>query len=271
MKKTILFVLLIFISATIISAQTNDGELVPYRKGDQWGFATRDKKIFIVPQHDEVFPFSNGYARVRNGTRYGIIDMKGRIIVPIAFDEVSEMSEGKFAVRQGVFPKCLSGYYDTTGKVAIPFRYIEAFPFQNGRAMVKVGVFPKLKQVFIDHNGNLTDQKYTATKYDMLGAESEERIRFREKGKWGYLNVNNEIAIKPGFEDASDFKEGMAFVKKDGKFGYIDKNGKTVIPFKYDMAGNFSNGVAIVYILLKTNDEFQSEAPKYGLINKQGK
>jgi hypothetical protein len=269
MKHVVLSVLFILITSSFIVAQ--ESELVPYRKGTEWGFATRDKKIFIVPQHDEVFPFTNGYAKVRNGTRYGIIDMKGRIIVPIAFDEVSDMSEGLFAVRQGAFPKCLSGYYDTTGKVAIPFKFIEAYSFKDGRAMVKVGVFPKLKNVFINREGKLADQKYTSTTYDLLGSESEGMTRFREAGKWGYLNSDKVEVIKATYQDAGDFKEGLAFVKQNGLFGYIDKGGKVVIPFKYEIAAPFHKGLAIVYVLVKTNDEYQSEVPKYSLIDKTGK
>jgi hypothetical protein len=245
--------------------------LIPYRKDTQWGFATPDKKIFIVPQHDEVFPFNNGYARVRNGTRYGIIDLKGRIIVPIAFDDVSDISEGKFVAKQGTFPASLCGYYDTTGKAVIPFRFVDAFPFHNGRAMVKVGKFPNLKDVFINHEGKMAAQIYTATKYDMIGTESEGLIRFRENGKWGYMNSDKTIFIAPTYQEAGDFIDGLAYVKQKGKFGYIDKNKKTVVPFKYDMAGDFYKGVAIVYVLAKTNDEFQSEVPRYGLIEKSGK
>jgi hypothetical protein len=264
-------ILLQFSLGGIIDCSAQEISLIPYRKGNLWGFATPDKKIFIVPQHDEVFPFRNGYARVRNGTRFGVIDMKGRIIVPIAFDYVSDMSEGLFVARQGVFPASLCGYYDTTGKVAIPFRYVDALPFYHGKAMVKVGRFPYLKEVFIGRDGKLTTQIFSPTQYDMIGLESEGLIRFREKGKWGYLNSDQSIFIPPTFEEAGDFSEGLAYIKLNGKYGYIDKSKKIVIPCKFDMAGDFYKGVAIVYTLHKTQDEFNSEAPQYGLIDKQGK
>lgn len=266
MKKILLLLFCIISFSFLVKAQ--DDLLVPYRKGDQWGFAERDKKVFITPQHDEVFPFKNGFAKVRNGTRYGIINMKGEIIVPIAFDGVSEMSEGFFAVRQGVFPKCLSGYYDTTGKTAIPFKFVDAYPFENGRAMVKVGVFPDLKHVFIDGTGKLLDYYGASGKYLLMGSPSEGLTAFNKEGKWGYLNSDSIEVIKPTYEEAGDFHGGFAAVKLKNKYGYIDRGGNTVIPFKYDMAGDFYKGVAIVYVLVKTNDELQGEAPKYGLIDK---
>lgn len=265
--KKLLLLLCNFSISLLVNAQ--DYELVPFRKGDQWGFAERDKTVFITPQHDEVFPFKNGFAKVRNGTRYGIINMKGEIIVPIQFDAVSEMSEGLFAVRQGVFPKCLSGYYDTTGKTAIPFKFVDAFPFENGKAMVKVGVFPDLKHVFIDRTGKLLDYYGASGKYLLMGKPSEGLTSFSQGGKWGYINSDGIEVIKPTYEEAGDFREGFAAVKQKGKYGYIDRSGTTVIPFKYDMAGDFYKGVAIVYVLVKTQDEWGSgETPKYGLISK---
>lgn len=264
--KKILLLLCILSFSFLVKAQ--DDLLVPFRKGNQWGFAKRDKTVFITPQHDEVFPFKNGFAKVRNGTRYGIINMKGEIIVPIAFDAVSEMSEGLFAVRQGVFPASLSGYYDTTGKTAIPFKFIDAYPFENGKAMVKVGVFPDLKNVFIDRTGKLLDYFGSSGKYFLMGNPSEGLTSFNKDGKWGYLNSDSIEVIKPIYEEAGDFHEGFAAVKKKGKYGYIDKSGTAVIPFKYDMAGDFYKGVAIIYILVAANDELQGEVPKYGLINK---
>lgn len=245
--------------------------LIPYRKGDQWGFATPNKQIFIVPQHDEVYPFQGGYARVRNGTRYGVINKSGRIIVPIEYDAVSDVSEGKFVVKQGNFPASRCGYYDTLGYLVIPLRFVDAYPFRNGKAMVKIGSYPNFKNIFIDHEGKLISQLHKTIQYEAIGQESEGMIAFRDHGKWGYLNTNSQIQIPAMYEDAGDFSEGLAYVKKNGKYGYINKENKVIIPFRYDMAGNFYKEVAIVYVLQKTNDEFNSEAPRYGLINKNGK
>ena len=61
--------------------------------------------------------------------------------------------------------------------------------------------------------------------------------------------LSSEIAIAPQYEDAKNFSDGYAAVKKDGKWGYIDESGNVVVDFKYDWAGKFSEGVAITMIL----------------------
>lgn len=60
--------------------------------------------------------------------------------------------------------------------------------------------------------------------------------------------------IKPQYEDAQAFNEGLAAVKKDGKWGYIDEEGKVVIPFQYDQAFIFNEGRAVVGTLSDVED-----------------
>ena len=76
---------------------------------------------------------------------------------------------------------------------------------------------------------------------------------------WGYINQRLELVINHTFEEACDFSEGLAAVKKDGKWGYINESGETIIPFIYDTACSFGNGLAVV-----------SSEGKYGLINRTG-
>lgn len=73
-----------------------------------------------------------------------------------------------------------------------------------------------------------------------------------ENGKWGYVDEHGAMIIKPQFEMASDFKDGLArivAIDKIGyknKYGYIDKSGRMVVEPNYDQAGDFSDGLAVV-------------------------
>jgi hypothetical protein len=48
------------------------------------------------------------------------------------------------------------------------------------------------------------------------------------------------------YDDADDFKEGLARVKLNGKWGFIDKTGKEIVPPKYDYAWDFQESLARV-------------------------
>lgn len=68
----------------------------------------------------------------------------------------------------------------------------------------------------------------------------------KQNDKYGYKNTSGEIVIKPRFNEACKFSEGLACVKIKSKWGYINKNGKIVIEPQFDKAESFSNGRARV-------------------------
>ncbi|MEJ1933162.1 WG repeat-containing protein, partial [Nostoc sp. NIES-2111] len=49
-----------------------------------------------------------------------------------------------------------------------------------------------------------------------------------ESGKWGFINRQGNIVIKPQFDEVSNFSFGLARVRIGKKYGYIDKYGKYV-------------------------------------------
>lgn len=54
-------------------------------------------------------------------------------------------------------------------------------------------------------------------------------IAFCQNGKWGYVDTDGKVVIKPKYESAKSFANGLAGVCVDGKWGFINMNGKMVI------------------------------------------
>lgn len=94
--------------------------------------------------------------------------------------------------------------------------------------------------------------------------------------KWGFKNVKGVTVIKPQYEYALSFSEGLvAVAKKDEfkeiKWGYINKKGVEVIPFKFsNQPGSFGNGLAWVepkaggenkYVFIDTTGEVKISIP----------
>lgn len=80
----------------------------------------------------------------------------------------------------------------------------------------------------------------------------------KESGKWGFMQFG-EWVIKPRFDAAGDFADGLAAVSLGGKWGYVGKSGSSVIPFKFEQAGVFVDGLARVKLY-----------DKWGFIDKNG-
>src|SRR5947209_9144782 len=81
-------------------------------------------------------------------------------------------------------------------------------------------------------------------------------------GKWGYVDKSGNIVIRPQFDDAFKFSDGLARVKiknkqsyidkyntsVDGLEGYIDRTGKFLIAPQFTYANDFSEGLARVRV-----------------------
>ena len=64
-------------------------ELIPYRKGNKWGFCTPNKKIVIDCIYDHTFPFSHGLAVIHEQNKRAYIDSTGTQSLPSIFQDVS--------------------------------------------------------------------------------------------------------------------------------------------------------------------------------------
>jgi len=91
-----------------------------------------------------------------------------------------------------------------------------------------------------------------------------------KNGKYGYIDSNGEIKIKPQFDDAQDFYEGLAVVYVNGLAGYINRNGEFILDPQYDYAGGFYNGIAD-YGVSRGEDPYKPFNYIIGYINTEGK
>jgi WG containing repeat len=70
---------------------------------------------------------------------------------------------------------------------------------------------------------------------------------YHQDGKFGYLDPDGNCRIKPRFDGADGFCEGMARVLLNGRFGFIDTSGRMVIPARFAWASPFRGGYASVW------------------------
>ncbi len=104
--------------------------------------------------------------------------------------------------------------------------------------------------------------------YTRLGSFHEGLAQYHGRGV-GFIDRAGRIRIPARFDEASDFSEGLAFVRplvpfplqEKSKFGFIDRQGKLVIPYRFEWVSGFHDGLAAV----------QLSKGKYGFIDKTGK
>lgn len=240
--------------------------LIPFRKGDKWGFSDENKKIIIEPKYDDANPFSEGLASVGQGDydtgKFGFIDKQGKIIVPFIYDEAESFGEGLAKVGIGDNKTRKYGFIDKTGKVIIPISYDAVYSFSGDLAAVCQHETPESKKCgFIDKSG----KESIPLKYQDADSFSEGLSVVKQNGKYGFIDKTGNLVIPLKYDNANSFSEGLAMVTKAGKSGFIDKTGNVAIPLMYDDStsnegvGSFHEGLA----------SLQQEG-KYGFIDKNG-
>jgi len=190
-------------------------ELIPYRKGDKWGFCDRDKNILIQPIYDLALYFSEGLAPVEIDGKWGFIDTKGNMVTQPVYDSALYFSEGLAPVEiDGNW-----GFIDTKGNIAIQPVYDGAHGFYKGIA-----------PVMFDSGWVLIDKKENILleiNYAIAGDISYGLACVRLDDKYGFIDTKGNLVIPAIYDGQSVFlrDEGLARVKYNGKWGFIDTKG----------------------------------------------
>lgn len=193
--------------------------LIPYRKGDKWGYCDVKGNIKIPCVHDEVGCFErNGLAifqeKYGHSSHYGLLNKQGQIILPAIYDYIGPCSEGLWCVWSKLNSQL--------------------------KAVNENGV--EIMQCQLEHFDHDT---YETAFHDGLVKVGN------LDGMYGYINLNGDLAIPYQFPHADDFCDGLAPVSEyfgDGEYGYgyIDKNGQWVIDPMYGSASKFSYGWGVL-------------------------
>ncbi|MES2590062.1 MAG: WG repeat-containing protein [Bacteroidota bacterium] len=76
-------------------------DLVSFQKDGLWGYINLLNKIIVAPTYDEARSFDNDAAIVSFNNRFGILNTKGEIIVPIIFDGIQKLTHKLYVTKVG--------------------------------------------------------------------------------------------------------------------------------------------------------------------------
>ena len=154
-------------------------------------------------------------------------------------------------------------YIDKTGNTVFGNMYFDPRSFSDG---VAIEGSPRVGHVSII-NADGSTKEFSA--FDSLGNESVGYGEYYREGLteivllgelygdgdelYGYMDKNFNIVIKPQFENATGFNNGMALAKKNGLWGVINKSGQFIIQPQFESfmfenysAESFTEGLAAV-------------------------
>lgn len=192
-------------------------------KGDKHIRVTSTGKEIDTSPYDWTSDFWDGYAILKKGKRYGVIDTSGTIAPGFQFRDIKFFNRDTFIVNNGPHSGILTLRYDTV----IPFIYQDiGFSYQA------TDFIPAKKDGKYGYI-NLKNQIRIPFRYHEAKMFRNGMARVKEKG-WNFIDTSGKsLRIQHRYSFADDFQLGTALVKKSGKWGVIDKTGKEIIPCKF--------------------------------------
>jgi hypothetical protein len=261
-------------------------DLIPYRKGNLWGFSDRNKKIIISCKYDDAEPFKYNLGVVQKNNLYGCIDKSGNEILPFQYNALDILNneliilekndkKGIFNVisRQEILP-CqynqisidskqniiiqkdgLWGVFDKTGKEIVSCKYTKKLHFDKNIAVGEISG----KYELIDNKGIIL---VPATN-EIIRVFNDELYWIKKDNQWELYKMSGKKTQTVLYKDISEYDKNTDFYIvtdiKDKK-GVINQKAKLVIPCKYESIKVLNQNL---FKVVNNN--------QYGIIDKKGK
>ena len=202
-----------------------------------WGYLDTNGMVAVAPVYAFAKDFVNEVGIVAEGDQWGMVDNKGKQLLPCRYDELGFLEESGNKVLRVFKKQEKYGLIDTLGRLAVSVQYDDIGSFSEGRLAVKRnGAWG-----FTDRNG----REVVSCRFDEVGAFSDGWANVRLGSKWGFVDKNGNVEIDFRFSKAGGFSNGLAPAKVDGPhYGYIDRRGEWAIKPQFPRAYPFDRGVA---------------------------
>jgi hypothetical protein len=232
-------------------------------KKAKWGFINEKGESAIPLKFDAFGSFDGKQAPARVNDKWGIIEVKGNRVIEPQFQDINRFN------IQNLFGKT-NDFIGNTFLVEAGDNY--SWVDLTGKSMTGKSLFADpfwegLADVYengkwgcIDTNGTLGIKP----QFELAGPFGEHPARVRSAGTYGCIGRSGEFTIHPRFKEAHESENGYAVVGSSGGFGATDRSGKFVIQIKFTSVEPLDcNGVARASI-------GDGLSPKWGYINRKG-
>lgn len=185
-----------------------NGEEIPTLNADVLGKLTNDRAVYVYDEN------------------VGYIDGKGKVIIPLTFDDYTNVeADGSFVGNYAKVAK--SGKYgviDKSGKVIVPFQYAKMGNVGALIAFEKAG-----KWGFIDLTNKIVlppTYEYAESFQDGLGIVQMLTLK-------GAINSKGQVIIPLDHTTIKKIDKTHYLVSRGAKYGIYNDKGKLVVPLEY--------------------------------------
>ncbi len=230
MKRIFIMCICYFLLTACVYGETYEWEIAPM--GYDWTIRGDSEGLFLVSEDG----------------KYGYVNIKGNLVIPLIYDSAGSFSDGLARVMKD--GRRL--YIDKTGKEIFSTNYKWTYDFSEGLVFVKND---KGEYGFLNKKGEIAIPfRKLENEYDTYDFK-EGLSRVKRNGKYGFMDKTGKIVIPCIYTNVGNFSEGVAYVDTKKGRGYIDKNGKVIIPCSYFGGADCSEGM--IQILAGNRRDFR--------------
>jgi hypothetical protein len=239
--------------AVLYSTSLQAQNLIPYRKGDKWGYCDWDKQILLKPKYQETSLFLNKgtIAVVKKNGKLGLINQAFEEIIKPKYQAIEQIFNSRFLRVQR---KNKWALVNATGEILTRSKYQSiSTSFFDKYFLVKKQANGVQLYGLIDHKGNeITRIKYHKIEpFSPYGKVSF--FRLTQEKKQGVFDAEAQrISIPIIYDEVSllsKYSKVFILVNRQGKkikVGACNSTHRLLVPVKYDKIA-FLGGHFVVY------------------------
>lgn len=193
-----------------------------------------------------------GYGKVKNDNKWGLLNFRGSVAIPLEYDEISDRKVGYWQLKKGD-----DIYFASQRIYDYDSYYIVTSTDMNNPAFV---LFDS-KIYFLDENGKTT--RILSENYEAAEPFHNGIAKVQRNGKLGFIDKTGKEKVIAKYDNIKDLIFGkLMLIDANGKFGMIDSKGNELTEVKYDNIEENSYSSSIFKVKLNN---------KYGFIDTMGK
>ncbi|WP_347068607.1 WG repeat-containing protein [Flavobacterium sp. WV_118_3] len=231
----------------------------------------RDFNVFIPVEYDEVSSVSNESYQVRKGTKKGLINSKGKWIIPIEYSAIDwpwEQNKDENNDKFYWIAKDEKSYWEGKG-----------VDFTDDRVVAKelpewynAPVIRSIHTTESEREAKQNNYKRIENTYGEIVSVSGNMIIIKMKEGYGVYAMDKDKIIFKSDDKIEMVRSNQGYatflMKKNGKMGLIDETGKVLLAYEYDAIKERWDGICILEKdtkkgLFVLNSIYKPVKPKY--------
>ena len=203
-------------------------------------FDLLNKKILNFSDYDEISGyFEQGLMKVVKDKKVGFVDLNKKIVIPLIYDQVKDVSEDKITVKRNGF----WGSIDLNNNIVIPFEFSYLSNFHDGLAFFSKDLNAKTIG-YLDSSNQIAIQP--DLEFSWYGNFNNGIAVAKKEGKYGYINKSGQFILPNIYKEAFPFTNGKALVQfqDTGKYTFINQTGENILKDNYKQLYPIKNGFA---------------------------